>query len=32
MIDKTEYLFIEWKSGDYRWGGFDSDYYIFKRA
>lgn len=28
----TEYLIIEWKSGDYRWGGFDTDYYVFIRA
>lgn len=27
-----EYLIIEWKSGDYRWGGFDTDYYVFVRA
>lgn len=27
----VEYLIIEWKSGDYRWGGFDTDYYIFVR-
>lgn len=31
-IGGTEYLFTEWKSGDYRWGGFDTDYYVFKRA
>lgn len=31
IIDGTEYLFIEWKSGDYRWGGFDTDYYVFIR-
>lgn len=30
-ISGTEYLFIEWKSGDYRWGGFDTDYYVFAR-
>lgn len=30
-ICDTEYLFIEWKSGDYRWGGFDTDYYVFIR-
>lgn len=23
------YLLMEWKSGDYRWGGFDTDYYAF---
>ncbi len=27
----TEYLFIEWKSGDYRWGGFDTDFYVLER-
>lgn len=27
-----EYLIIEWKSGDYRWGGFDTNYYVFVRA
>lgn len=26
-----EYLIIEWKSGDYRWGGFDTNYYVFNR-
>lgn len=31
-ISGTEYLFIEWKSGDYRWGGFDTDFYVFVRA
>ena len=31
-IDGKEYLFIEWKSGDYRWGGFDTDYYVFERT
>ena len=31
-IRDTEYLFIEWKSGDYRWGGFDTNYYVFTRA
>lgn len=30
-IDGTDYLFMEWKSGDYRWGGFDTDYYVFVR-
>lgn len=32
IIDGTEYLIIEWKSGDYRYGGFDTDYYVFVRA
>lgn len=31
-ISGKEYLFIEWKSGNYRWGGFDTDYYVFERA
>lgn len=31
-IADKEYLFIEWKSGDYRWGGFDTDYYVFIRS
>lgn len=29
--DDKEYLLIEWKSGDWRWGGFDTDYYVFVR-
>lgn len=29
--NSIEYLFMEWKSGDYRWGGFDTDYYVFVR-
>ncbi len=24
-----EYMIIEWKSGDYRFGGFDTNYYVF---
>ncbi len=31
VVNKTEYLIIEWKSGDYRYGGFDTDYYVFVR-
>lgn len=31
-IGGAEYLLIEWKSGDWRWGGFDTDYYVFIRA
>ncbi|MHB1153718.1 MAG: MerR family transcriptional regulator [Eubacteriales bacterium] len=27
----VEYLIMEWKCGDYRWGGFDTDYYVFVR-
>ncbi len=26
-----EFLIIEWKSGDYRYGGFDTNYYVFVR-
>jgi len=32
VLDGNEYLFLEWKSGDYRWGGFDTDYYVLERA
>lgn len=28
-LHNNEYLIIEWKSGNYRWGGFDTDYYVF---
>lgn len=31
MIDGTAYLFIEWKSGDYIWGGQAPKYYVFVR-
>jgi len=30
-INGKEYLFMEWKSGDYIWGGLDPAYYIFAR-
>lgn len=30
-VDGTDYMIIEWKSGDYRWGGYDTDYYVFIR-
>ncbi|SDB58717.1 DNA-binding transcriptional regulator, MerR family [Ruminococcaceae bacterium FB2012] len=30
-FDGKEYLIIEWKSGDYRFGGRDSDYYVMVR-
>lgn len=26
-----DYLIIEWKSGDYRYGGYDTNYYVFIR-
>lgn len=32
VIDGKEYLIIEWKSGDYRWGGRETSYYVFVRA
>lgn len=32
VIDGKEYLIMEWKSGDYRWGGRDTSYYVFVRA
>lgn len=28
-VDNVDYMIIEWKSGDYLWGGFDTDYYVF---
>lgn len=30
-VNGRDFLIIEWKSGDYRWGGFDTDYYVFVR-
>lgn len=30
-VDGKDYLIIEWKSGDYLWGGFPTDYYVFVR-
>ena len=30
-FDGREYLIIEWKSGDYRFGGMESDYYVMVR-
>lgn len=30
-VDDMDYMIIEWKSGDYRWGGHDTDYYVFIR-
>ena len=32
VIDNKEYLFIEWKNGDYIYGGFEPNYYVFERA
>lgn len=31
-IDGTEYMFMEWKSGDYRLGGFEAKYYVFAKT
>ena len=31
VIDDTPYLFIEWKSGDYIWGGREPHQYVFVR-
>lgn len=31
-FDGKEYLIIEWKSGDYRFGGSKTDYYVMVRA
>lgn len=28
-VNNVNYMIIEWKSGDYRWGGFDTSYYVF---
>lgn len=28
---EKDYLIMEWKSGDYRFGGMDTDYYVFCR-
>lgn len=30
-VDGKEYMIIEWKSGDYRFGGYDTTYYVFTR-
>ena len=31
IFDGKEYLIIEWKSGDYRWGGRATSYYVMVR-
>lgn len=31
-VDRKDYLIIEWKSGDYRYGGYDTNYYVFTKA
>ena len=30
--NNVDYMIIEWKSGDYRFGGFDTNYYVFIRV
>lgn len=30
-VGGRDYMIIEWKSGDYCWGGYDTDYYVFVR-
>ena len=30
-VDGKNYMIIEWKSGDYRYGGYDTNYYVFTR-
>lgn len=30
-VDGIDYLIIEWKSGDWRYGGYDTNYYVFTR-
>lgn len=30
-VEGRDYMMIECKSGDYRWGGYDTDYYVFVR-
>ena len=30
-VNDRDFLIMEWKSGDYRWGDFDTDYYVFVR-
>ena len=32
IFGETEYLFLEWKSGDYIWGKRKPYYYVFKRG
>ncbi len=31
-VDNFDYLIVEWKSGDWRYGGYDTNYYVFTRA
>lgn len=31
-VGSVDYLIVEWKSGDWRYGGYDTNYYVFTRA
>lgn len=31
-INGCEYMIVEWKSGDYRYGGYETNYYVFTKA
>ena len=31
-VDNVDYLIVEWKSGDWRYGGYDTNYYVFTKA
>lgn len=31
-VGGKDYMIIEWKSGDWRYGGYDTNYYVFTRA
>lgn len=31
-VDDRDYMIIEWKSGDYRFGGYDTNYYVFRKV
>ena len=31
-VDGVDYMIIEWKSGDWRYGGYDTNYYVFTKA
>lgn len=31
-VNGIDYMIIEWKSGDYRYGGCDTNYYVFTRV
>lgn len=31
-VEGKDYLIIEWKSGDWRYGGYNTNYYVFTRA